>query len=1332
MKLTVAVCTYRRHYWLARCLESLEAQTLAKDEFKVLVVDNSLQPGESERFRSTLNNNLDLEYIVTEKAGLSYARNVALERCRTPIIAYLDDDALAAPDWAVRLLAAFGRHNGAAGAVGGKALPIYEDARPAWLEGEVTLYLAVPDWGNDELVLRWGDPRWLVGANIAYNTQALRRAGGFPEHLGRKGELLLCHEEYWANEGVRRQGYSVVYDPQIVVEHLIQRERMTHRWICTSAFWESVSWVLCRAPRQNGGEPSQALYDRLSERLNGLLAMLNGAPTPESARQDALRFKAAAKEAMAELGYSGDSASAPASDRTIYIVTPCRNAAKTVDETILSVVSQAGDFYLRYHVQDGASTDDTAAHLEKWRKNIEEGETLTNCKGVAFSYSVEPDGGMYDAIAKGFGRLDIQPDSFMTWLNADDILFPGALSTITDIQTQFNQVDWVTGEVYCTRENGGLCQVFACGFPREFIRQGLCETRYWMFIQQEGTFWRKRLYDAVGGVRTSLRLAGDYELWTRFAQHADLWHFAGPLGSFHRRAGQLTEKMDPYFAETDAVVSPESKERAWKALVAQLAADPSQYSVPCLAYNWTTDSYYESFPSIRERTPPWKKGLYPENGAVPSGQVDAARTRSATQQPGVSKPQQPKAQSAPEPRAKKPPSQSLARIGRWSRQLARVLRHLRAMRQLRRSGLFADSYYLAQYPDVAARGMDPLFHYVFHGWREERDPNPLFSTSFYRSKYPDIAAAGVNPLVHYIRHGAAEERDPSPRFSTSGYLKMYPELRKSGRNPLRHYLDHGLLQEKPPGNGGGATEAPSAPALTLLNGERDSVSALLTKPATVEKANWLSPESFDDFAYAKRSHLPKLALFAEDLFGAAVDFDSADLKKYQDLLAYAFIRLNIPAGSRILEIGGGRCGVLRKLARGYECWNICKPGGANRDAPTAGPGSAWRQIKARIGDFTTELPDRYFDLVFSISTLEHIPPDQDTCEAVVRDINRVIKPGALSLHILDLAVTAAGPSMHPITPLLSAMPGLQHKAVTADQLKDPDDLYVMCKEAYDLYWRVECGNQPYEQFGRPTSINVLWRKAVDLDVAKAAVNQETDWLSPARFDDFAYLKRSHLSRLARLAEDLYGAPLDFDTASLKHYQDLLAYAFIRLNLPPGSRLLEVGGGDSRVLGRLAKEYECWDIDKLEGLGQGPLASSVGRRPYRQIRAYMGEFSPELPNQYFDLAFSISTLEHVPRDLKTQQALFDDIQRVLRPGALSLHLIDVVLRARPFFHPIIEFLFHAPGRLGRSVTPDDLEKADDIYFMSEGAYNNWWRKQNDDVPYEQFGRPSSVSVLWRRR
>jgi hypothetical protein len=75
-----------------------------------------------------------------------------------------------------------------------------------------------------------------------------------------------------------------------------------------------------------------------------------------------------------------------------------------------------------------------------------------------------------------------------------------------------------------------------------------------------------------------------------------------------------------------------------------------------------------------------------------------------------------------------------------------------------RSTLFNAEWYLANYPDVAASGADPVLHYLEFGWHEGRNPSPDFSTKAYLKANGDVAEQGTNPLVHYLEHGRIEGR----------------------------------------------------------------------------------------------------------------------------------------------------------------------------------------------------------------------------------------------------------------------------------------------------------------------------------------------------------------------------------------------------------------------------------------------------------------------------------------------------------------------------------------------------------------------------------------------
>jgi GT2 family glycosyltransferase/glycosyltransferase involved in cell wall biosynthesis len=135
---------------------------------------------------------------------------------------------------------------------------------------------------------------------------------------------------------------------------------------------------------------------------------------------------------------------------------------------------------------------------------------------------------------------------------------------------------------------------------------------------------------------------------------------------------------------------------------------------------------------------------------------------------------------------------------RLSRISSRLRKRLTNWSVIRRSGLFDTHWYLAQNPDVAITGVDPLVHYLRHGAAEGRDPNPLFDRDWYLAQNPDVAAAGVDPLVHYLRHGVAEGRDPNPLFDTDWYLAQNPDVAAAGVDPLAHYLRHGVAEGRDP------------------------------------------------------------------------------------------------------------------------------------------------------------------------------------------------------------------------------------------------------------------------------------------------------------------------------------------------------------------------------------------------------------------------------------------------------------------------------------------------------------------------------------------------------
>ena len=131
----------------------------------------------------------------------------------------------------------------------------------------------------------------------------------------------------------------------------------------------------------------------------------------------------------------------------------------------------------------------------------------------------------------------------------------------------------------------------------------------------------------------------------------------------------------------------------------------------------------------------------------------------------------------------------------------------------------------------------------------------------------------------------------------------------------------------------------------------------------------------------------------------------------------------------------------------------------------------------------------------------------------------------------------------------------------------------------------------------------------------------------------------------------YGTP---KVNTLKGIQD--AFILSQLAGLQNKRIAEIGGG-YRVLTILSEKNDCWNVDKTEGVGQGP-------KNYKKIvdvklvKAYMGEYSSDLPKEYFDIVFSISVVGHV--NTANLPDFFKDMARILKPGGLCIHAIDAYL------------------------------------------------------------------------
>ncbi len=237
-RVTVAVCTFNRSRHLRACVDALAAQTFAVDGFDILIVDNASTDDTSEVAAELAARHANVLYVFAPKQGAGPARNEAMRQTKTPLLAYMDDDQIARPDWLANLVAPFDAVPDLAIA-GGEVLPVWETPRPDWLDDSFLKFYSV-DLGWSKVARPLADGEWLLEGNICFDVEALRRAGGFDERFGPRGTAFVYGEGF-VIEVIRRAGGIAWYVPGAIADHLVHADRMTPDWYAQRVFWQGVT-----------------------------------------------------------------------------------------------------------------------------------------------------------------------------------------------------------------------------------------------------------------------------------------------------------------------------------------------------------------------------------------------------------------------------------------------------------------------------------------------------------------------------------------------------------------------------------------------------------------------------------------------------------------------------------------------------------------------------------------------------------------------------------------------------------------------------------------------------------------------------------------------------------------------------------------------------------------------------------------------------------------------------------------------------------------------------------------------------------------------------------
>jgi glycosyltransferase involved in cell wall biosynthesis len=195
---------------------------------------------------------------------------------------------------------------------------------------------------------------------------------------------------------------------------------------------------------------------------------------------------------------------------TISIVTPSFNHGRYIETTIQSVLNQdyAG---LEYLVVDGGSKDSTVETLRHYEHRLK--------------WISEKDQGQADAINKGFGRTSGQ---VLGWVNSDDTLAPHAIQTVGDFFAKNPDVGIVYGDADFIDAEGEF--IGHCQHIEPFDRRRLLH--YSDFIVQPAAFFRREVFEAVGGLDATLNWAMDYDFWLKASAKARVEYLPRVLANY--------------------------------------------------------------------------------------------------------------------------------------------------------------------------------------------------------------------------------------------------------------------------------------------------------------------------------------------------------------------------------------------------------------------------------------------------------------------------------------------------------------------------------------------------------------------------------------------------------------------------------------------------------------------------------------------------------------------------------------------------------------------------------------------------------------------------------
>lgn len=231
LQISVVICTYNRALYLSDALDSLYRQTLSKQCFEVIVANNNSTDHTEQLCREYIDTHSDMRiiYLNEKEQGASFARNTGAAIATSPLLCFMDDDAIANDDYLSRIVQFFETHP-QSGGLGGKIIPKYIPSEPPWMSHYVSSMVGNFDYAPQVSAFKPG--KYPLESNMIVPRHLFDKIAGFNTALpGVKGELRIGGEGKDFFFRLQALGHDIYYDPNIVVHHVVEVVKLTPAYL---------------------------------------------------------------------------------------------------------------------------------------------------------------------------------------------------------------------------------------------------------------------------------------------------------------------------------------------------------------------------------------------------------------------------------------------------------------------------------------------------------------------------------------------------------------------------------------------------------------------------------------------------------------------------------------------------------------------------------------------------------------------------------------------------------------------------------------------------------------------------------------------------------------------------------------------------------------------------------------------------------------------------------------------------------------------------------------------------------------------------------------------